>query len=99
MENYTERFTLLAKNWAFYFVIIAVASAIAFFIKPYIPAEFASNKALSFLSVFFPAWGTLASLIWKIQSFDGGTPPEKLNTTLLAICYVIGIVLFIITTA
>jgi hypothetical protein len=93
MENYKD----LIQNYLVNGAILLVVGIATFFIRPHLPFDITGNKIALILSFLIPAWATLATLVWKIQTWDGQSPAEKLNYRVLQIAYCLGLILFILT--
>jgi hypothetical protein len=90
-ENRTG-WRLVAISYLKYAAYVAIAMLLSWLAKKNMWIDISSIAATMFAAFFYSA-GTLGYLVtWSIQSLDGDTKPEKTNTVLLVIFYLLGTV-------
>ena len=80
-------------------LIVIGSIGLAYFLKGYI--DLSKCKYIMVISLAVPTIGTVGFLTWdtSINTWGGESIPEKLNTLILYITYIVGIVLSILGTA
>lgn len=72
-----------------YFVLITVVILIGIILTGKLNCEFLEKNFPIILSTLFYSFGTLGFLV-DVQTWGGGSKPEKISRFILIICYCIG---------